>query len=91
MTFEWIPFLIALLAALYRLWVAKKETDIVFIVINTILSTIIGIVLAFIGGIIFPSAALTLDTSLLLDYLWSSLVGAIIPPIVKYIAVMEIK
>ena len=84
MAFEWIPFLIALIAALWKLWSKEKFTA-TFIVVTTILSTVIGIVIAFIGGVIFPAEATTMDTSLLLTYLWSSFVGAIIPPIVEYI------
>jgi len=84
MVFEWIPFLIALIAALKKLW-AKEKITWTFVLLATILSTVIGIVLAFIGGIIFPSETVTMDTSLLLAYLWSSFVGAIIPSIVEYI------
>ena len=92
--FQVIAFIIALVAGLYKL--LKEETiSYTYIIVVTLFSGFVSLIIAFFGGFLFPAEALTITTqaqfiSVLLEHFFYAFIGAIVSPIVKFIAKIKL-
>jgi len=91
--FQWIAFLIALIAGLYKLW--EKETiTYTYIIVTTLFSGFASLIIAFFGGFLFPAEAATLTQAnmmeVLLGHFFSAFVGAIVAPLASFIAKIKL-
>jgi len=92
--FQWIAFLIALIAGTYKLLKGEKIT-VVYFIVSLIIGAIASMLIAFVGGFMFPAEAVALTragiTTFLLEHFFSAFVGSIIAPIVAYISTIKIE
>jgi hypothetical protein len=89
---EWIIFLLSFAATLLKvLWEGKAaKTSIMFIILLTIASAIVGIILAFIDAFL-TGATFTLATKELITDLFDAFIGAVIIPIASYITAVKLE
>jgi uncharacterized membrane protein YeaQ/YmgE (transglycosylase-associated protein family) len=88
---EWIIFLIPFIATVLKVTGEREaKTNIGFIILLILASTLLGVVLAYIDAFL-TQATFTLTTKNLITYLFDAFIGAIIIPIAQYLISIKIE